>query len=146
MSSRSRPVIIPSIASATQFPESFPSSAPGGNVAWKTLISRPLTQTDSFSAGHACCPANGGTLALHSHAESEVYYVLSGRGEVTVGNEVFRVQGGDLLFIPGGMVHGVVNRADKELKWLYFFPTCAFGNVVYEFHQGQANVKVKAKL
>jgi mannose-6-phosphate isomerase-like protein (cupin superfamily) len=39
------------------------------------------------------------------HTEDEVYYVISGRGEVTVGEDVRDVRAGSIVFVATGVPH-----------------------------------------
>ena len=42
----------------------------------------------------------------HSHAgQEEVYYIVSGTGEMQVGDARFKIQGGDVVLIPDGEFH-----------------------------------------
>ena len=53
----------------------------------------------------------------HKHENLEqVYYVLSGRGEVLFGEERFPVQDGDAIYLPPGVHHQMFNDMNQE--WL----------------------------
>jgi mannose-6-phosphate isomerase-like protein (cupin superfamily) len=53
----------------------------------------------------------------HKHENQEqVYYVLSGRGEVLFGEERFPVQDGDAIYLPSGIYHQMFN--DMNQDWL----------------------------
>ena len=59
----------------------------------------------------------------HSHpGQEEVYYFVSGTGEMEVDNNLFTVQGGDVILIPDGAFHRVHNLSPKTN--LYF--VCVF--------------------
>lgn len=103
-----------------------------GNVAWKTLLCNTNTASDNLCAGLAICPSNG-TLALHQHTQPEMYYVLSGSGQVEIDGIRHHVNEGTVLWIPGDAVHGVFCGPDETLKWLYVFPEGNFENIVYRF-------------
>ncbi|KAH8172880.1 cupin domain-containing protein [Sarocladium implicatum] len=103
-----------------------------GNVVWQTLLDSPHTGTDSMCAGIATCPANG-SLALHKHAQAEMYYILDGSGEVEIGGERHKVTEGSMLWVPGDVEHGVFCGPDETLRWLYVFPEGRFDNIVYRF-------------
>lgn len=90
-------------------------------------------------AGVIAVPAYDGELALHSHAQAEIYLILSGNGVVTVQEKAFKVEAGSMLFIPGNAVHGVKNFESTELRWAYFFPTSDFASIVYNF-EGNAKI------
>ncbi len=57
----------------------------------------------------------------HHHEKGEhIIVILSGEGlEIVEGGEV-PVKAGDVLFIPAGEKHTIVNRSDKELRYLAF--------------------------
>jgi len=48
----------------------------------------------------------GGVGALHQHSHSQVTYVESGVFEMTIGNEIKRIQKGDGYYVSPSVVHG----------------------------------------
>jgi len=48
----------------------------------------------------------GGVGAQHHHPHSQVTYVESGVFEMTIGNEIKRIQKGDGYYVPPNVVHG----------------------------------------
>lgn len=127
-----KPVVLPPDYTITHPPESFASSL-NGQLTWHTLISQPLTPTSDLSAGIATCPPHSGHLCAHRHSQAELYYILEGSGTVTIDGVTHAVEKGSTVFIPGDAEHGVLNETEKELKWLYVFPTGNFADVVYRF-------------
>lgn len=111
--------------------ESF-ADANNGNVVWQTLLSSPNATSAAMCAGIATCPPNG-TLALHQHAQPEMYYVLSGFGQVEIDGVRHDVKEGSVLWIPGNAMHGVFCGPNETLKWLYVFPEGQFENIHYRF-------------
>lgn len=61
--------------------------------------------------------APGGHQRVHSHEPEQVYFVLEGRGSMTVGEDVAEVRAGDCVFIPGGMPHGLRNAGPGILRY-----------------------------
>lgn len=110
---------------------SFPDSD-YGNVVWQTLFSSPKTTSNSMCAGIATCPYNG-TLALHQHTQAEIYYVLSGSGQVEIDGIRHYVTEGSVVWIPGDAIHGVFCGPGETLKWLYVFPESRFDDIKYRF-------------
>jgi mannose-6-phosphate isomerase-like protein (cupin superfamily) len=52
----------------------------------------------------------------HSHAgQEEVYFFVSGSGEMEIDDEAFWVKEGDIVLIPDGAFHRVHNPSDEEL-------------------------------
>jgi quercetin dioxygenase-like cupin family protein len=73
------------------------------------LVARMGT-ADADTVLFRTCMAAGKTVPLHSHADPECFYVLSGRIEVFLGGESPRwhvVEAGHSLLIAGGVKHAV---------------------------------------
>ncbi len=60
--------------------------------------------SDKLSVGLAVWPA-GSTDRQKPHREDEVYYVISGRGLITVASEDRPVKPGSLVFVAAGTEH-----------------------------------------
>ena len=56
--------------------------------------------------------AGGSAVFPHTHPTHEFYYVLSGRGIMTVGDEISEIRQGDLVYIPPDMVHSLKPISD----------------------------------
>lgn len=54
------------------------------------------------------------------HTEDELYYVLDGTGKMKVGDEIHPVAAGDLLYVPQGESHDIV-QIDREITVLKIF-------------------------
>jgi len=59
----------------------------------------------------------GGEQRLHAHRPEQVYFILAGSGEMTVGCETRTVRPGDCVFVPSGTRHGVANRGHELLRY-----------------------------
>ena len=59
----------------------------------------------------------GGEQRIHSHRPEQIYFILEGRGLMTVGSETQRVEPGDCIFIPSGQPHGLKNDGDVTLRY-----------------------------
>lgn len=80
----------------------------------KTLNNLVLSSTDLKP---------GQSTRGHSHpGQEEVYYFVSGIGEMQIDDNKFNVQGGDVVLIPDGAFHKVFNGSLKDP--LYF--VCVF--------------------
>src|SRR5947208_5673267 len=56
---------------------------------------------------------------LHQHPESEqAYVIVRGRGQMIVGDEVFAVDAGTLVFIPPGTTHAIRNDGPETLVYV----------------------------
>lgn len=73
----------------------------------------------SLSLGLYVLPA-GGVDPQQPHNEDEVYYIVSGQGQIDVGDETQPVQSGSLVFVAAHMPHKF-HSITEELKILVFF-------------------------
>ena len=64
----------------------------------------------------------GGTTGLHLHEQGdELFYVVSGRGAATLGNEERPIGPGDVVFVPSSAPHRIRNLdQDEPLKVVFF--------------------------
>lgn len=105
-----------------------------GTVRWRTLLSADRTPTTSMTVGVAEIePGRPEAFYPHRHAESEVYYVLAGRGIVMIDGREHPVRPGTALFIPGDAEHGVRNTGTELLRLLYAFAVDSFDQIEYVF-------------
>jgi len=64
----------------------------------------------------------GGTTSLHIHDQGdELFYVVSGRGTATLGDETEVIGPGDVIFVPQGAVHRIDNLDNDEPLTVVFF-------------------------
>lgn len=64
----------------------------------------------------------GGAALSHRHPNREhVFYVLSGHGTATVGDESFDVDPGDAYYVPKDVEHGIKSRTRETLKLIVVF-------------------------
>ncbi|MYT19547.1 cupin domain-containing protein [Streptomyces sp. SID7760] len=54
------------------------------------------------------------------HRQDEVYFVVSGRGSITVGEETTTVARGSVVYVPAGMVHKF-HHITEDLRVLVVF-------------------------
>lgn len=132
----SRPVFLSASDIATKPAEAFPDTIKG-RVSWSTLLSSGLTPSNKLTAGIATCPPSFGFLGHHSHEQAELYFILEGEGLMKVDDVEQKVSKGGVVYIPGNAEHGIRNLSEeKDLVWLYCFPTDSFEDVVYKFSEG----------
>jgi quercetin dioxygenase-like cupin family protein len=103
-----------------------------GTLSFATLFGADDTPGSTLTTGLAAVPP-GGSLAVHRHAAVETYYVVSGRGELSLDGDVIPVAAGSAVLIPGNAWHGVCNVGDEPLRVFYTFAAEAMSDVVYEF-------------
>ena len=84
----------------------------------RPLIDRTVSAISQCSLAEEILPP-GKTVPRHHHEVlEEIYYILSGSGEMTVGEETREVGVGDAIFIPKNNVHSLTNTGDEEMKLL----------------------------
>ena len=111
-----------------------PAVAERSPVRWKDLIGRERGASQALSLGVAEIPP-GATLARHRHAAPEIYYVISGAGNVEVDGQDYPATAGSAVFIPGGALHAFRNTGAVAITFVYVFPVDAFADLVYEFDE-----------
>ncbi|NJL02127.1 MAG: cupin domain-containing protein [Spirulinaceae cyanobacterium SM2_1_0] len=70
-----------------------------------------------YSLAHAVLPV-GNTSAPHALKTSEVYYLLSGTGEMHIDDEVQRVEPGDAIYIPPQARQFIHNDGNEPLVFI----------------------------
>ncbi len=60
----------------------------------------------------------GAAQQPHSHEPQQVYVVIKGSGRMRVGADQRDVFAGDLVFVPSGAVHGIVNTGTVTLTYV----------------------------
>jgi mannose-6-phosphate isomerase-like protein (cupin superfamily) len=65
---------------------------------------REFLRVPDLSAGLYVLEA-GGTDPQSPHTEDELYFVVAGRGSITVGDERRDVRAGSLIFVPAAVPH-----------------------------------------
>ena len=58
-----------------------------------------------------------GVQRPHSHGPEQIYYILSGCGEMTVDEDAMEVAAGDCVFVPSGATHGLRNTGGETLQY-----------------------------
>jgi quercetin dioxygenase-like cupin family protein len=57
----------------------------------------------------------GGIGELHSHPHTQASFVASGKFDITIDGNTKMLKGGDVYFVPSGLVHGAICLEDGEL-------------------------------
>ena len=71
--------------------------------------------------------APGMAVPRHTHTrEDEVYFVLAGELEATIGEETFVLRSGDTLFAPRDLPHELRNSGNSENHFLLVFSPSGF--------------------
>jgi len=85
--------------------------AHGGGIAQMILDRRTLKEI-GFLAIAQLAPEK--TLEAHMDPMEEIYFIMSGEGEMTVDEETRHVVPGDAIWIPTGSVHALTNSGRED--------------------------------
>jgi quercetin dioxygenase-like cupin family protein len=103
-----------------------------GRLSFASLLSADRTPTSAMTVGVAVLRP-GERLELHRHEPAEVYLILEGRVEMTLGEAVHELDSGTVVFIPGNLTHGVRALGDVTARFFYVLASDSFDDVQYDF-------------
>ena len=84
----------------------------------RPLIDRTTAPIELCSLAEEVLPP-GASVERHFHQETEeVYYILSGSGRMTIGDETSSVGPGDAIFIPLNHTHALTNTGEEPMTLL----------------------------
>ena len=103
--------------SATSYPEDLQKV-----VYWKMLVGgdAPSIPQKDVLMGVLNLGA-GGFYPLHSHPSPEIYYIISGSAEWTVGEETFTAIPGMAIYHASNVPHRMVNKGNVLLHTVWFW-------------------------
>jgi mannose-6-phosphate isomerase-like protein (cupin superfamily) len=81
----------------------------------RELASPKLSGLSDHSLAESIIPPGTSTIPHHHRTGEEVYYVLRGRGRITLNDQTHDVGPGDAITILPGTFHHLVNTGDEEL-------------------------------
>jgi mannose-6-phosphate isomerase-like protein (cupin superfamily) len=84
----------------------------------RPLVDRTTSGITACSLAEETLPV-GARVTPHRHREiEEIYYILSGRGVMTVGGERREVGPGDAIYVPRGNNHTLENTGTEPIRLL----------------------------
>ncbi len=86
--------------------------AHGGAIA-RMILDRRILKEIGFLAIATLAP--GKKIETHVDPMEEIYFVMSGSGQMVVGDEQRRVAPGDATWIPAGSGHSLLNNGAEDL-------------------------------
>jgi mannose-6-phosphate isomerase-like protein (cupin superfamily) len=84
----------------------------------RPLIDRTTSPVELCSLAEETLPPGASVTPHHHLATEEIYYILSGAGEMTVGDETRAVGPGDAVYIPLRSAHTLKNTGREPLTLL----------------------------
>lgn len=89
-----------------------------GKIEYARLFSNEDFQTNTHFVDFAVIPP-GSSIGNHRHSSSEeLYFILSGTGQMHVNSIQFRVCTGDIILNPLNGVHGLLNDGTVNIEML----------------------------
>ena len=84
----------------------------------RPLMDRTTSGITQCSLAEETLPP-GMAVRLHHHRKlEEIYYLVSGGGIMTVGDESRQVSAGDAIYVPCGNPHSLRNTGDTDIRLL----------------------------
>jgi mannose-6-phosphate isomerase-like protein (cupin superfamily) len=78
-------------------------------------------QARSFCMGYVTLEPHGGQVPWHNQDQEEVYFIVSGAGEMCIGAERTTLRAGQAAYIPPREYHQISNLADEPLVMIYCY-------------------------
>ena len=79
------------------------------------LVERGVSPSQTLTMGQTIIYPTGSTTG-HAHPDTEeVYYVVSGEGEMVVGEDRYPIKPGDALYVPPGEFHTTFQTGNAPL-------------------------------
>ncbi len=78
-------------------------------------------QARSFCMGYVTLEPRGGQVPWHNQQQEEVYFVVSGTGEMCIGGERQTLSAGQAAYIPSGEYHQITNLGNEPLTMVYCY-------------------------
>lgn len=79
------------------------------------LINRTTAGATKVSLAKLMIDPRGKSRRHYHKKMEEIYYILSGSGRITIGDESFDIEPGCAIFLPTGMIHEILNTGEQEL-------------------------------
>ena len=78
-------------------------------------------QAKNFCMGYVTLEPNGGQVPWHNQEQEEVYFVLEGTGEMSLGAGRQIMTSGQVVYIPPGVFHQLTNVGKEPLRMIYCY-------------------------
>ena len=93
--------------------------------SWNKYVKTPIMNTNGLV--RLLCLEPDQSVALHRHPDGdEVFYVLSGRAEFTLGNETARIEAGSFAKVAAGTFHGWKNASERLILISVLIPSSSY--------------------
>jgi|SRR5699024_468712 len=77
-------------------------------------------KAEHFTLGHVVIEP-GGLVPKHKHFQEEVYYIIEGKGEIELDNNIHNIEAGDAIYIESNVSHELVNIGDENMIMMFVY-------------------------
>lgn len=84
----------------------------------RELLAHRNSSIRNQSLAEATLPPGGSTMRHYHPRAEEIYYILTGQGQLEIAGETAEVGPGDAIAIPPGAAHQIHNHGPEPLKFL----------------------------
>lgn len=95
----------------------FKPSKRGGGIAY---FDRPTAMCERFEMHITQLDKKGPSHKPHTHIETEIILVVSGKAEMTINEKKYQGVAGDFFFANSNALHGIENMVDEPCKYFAF--------------------------
>lgn len=98
------------------------------------VLLAPDTQDDvkGMSVSHGVFAPREGKCDYHKHPGVEMMYIITGKGECHIGDEVFPLEPDTLMVVPPETMHDIRNYSDETMKLVSMWIPAVTSKEIYE--------------
>jgi mannose-6-phosphate isomerase-like protein (cupin superfamily) len=78
-------------------------------------------QAKAFCMGFVVLEPNGGQVPWHNQEQEETYFIVEGKGEICLGEEIQPIAKGQAVYIPPTVFHQLTNTGDIAMTMIYCY-------------------------
>ena len=67
--------------------------------------------------------SQGCGLPIHTHTVEDCMYIVEGKGEMYIDEEIYPVEAGDQILVPAGTKHNIKNTGKNPLVLVFTYPS-----------------------
>ena len=108
------------------------------NENWKVPVATgEEAQVVMMSVSPKTNPNN--EVGIETHAFDQVIFIIGGQGKVTLNQKEYPVKTGDMVFVPLGTPHNVINlNPDKPLKLMSVYSQRDMPDVIFKVKEDES--------
>lgn len=92
----------------------------GGKGTFRVLVDSEISDAKNFSL--LVNTSNAGTKgSAHKHDVEHCWYILSGKGSMTMGDKTYRIEPETAVFTPAGVMHSINVDPEEDLTYVVIY-------------------------